>query len=193
MYPEVEAYLKTADAAEEAYRVAVGPAEVAYARNRDYSAYREVQCPAEQERTETVKAAWAVLGDTSPDPLVGHIVLIFGSMYLVNGRYGNAEKVLCALPLDYDGLVKFAADQGWCGDFDDYLDEAVEAGVVAAPARHSIPAVKELMQWFREEVSSSRLERNQLATMLDAVVAEVKGEALDEPVTPGDSLDPADA
>ncbi len=80
----------------------------------------------------------------------------------------HVDLVLQAMPLDIHGLRKLCADNGWCGEFDRYLDAAIRAGVIDDGRSQER---KDFEQWFRSNYSIRETGLAQINEHLDKVVA----------------------
>jgi hypothetical protein len=164
MYAEVERYEAGIENAQRTRRNALREADVQYNDGKIcYDAYYSKRNEINHEYYKSLASEWQAM-KTSPDPLVAFIIDNCGD-------YRNqAIEVLRELPADYEKLERIAADQDWCSVWDNYLDKAVEAGVVrGAPVMSH--ARRELLKWFREEFSSYRTNIEKLNELMDTVVA----------------------
>lgn len=127
MYDEVKTYLVAVEAAEakcEAVRKAA-PRHISTPVGEDCpgcTAYEATGQPAETERAQARKAAWAVL-ETSTDSLVRWIA------ENVSQRYA-ADVVLKALPASMAELDAIAEQREWCEEYAELRKKAKEAGVL---------------------------------------------------------------
>lgn len=89
--------------------------------------------------------------------------------------------VLPLLPATQKQLEDFAAEQGWCGYFDNLLEGAKEAGLFGEYHSLYSPAVAQLRSWFSLVVTSDRDLRTDLGRLVEAVVVEATGTPVDFP------------
>lgn len=177
MYPEVQAYVDTCKEANEARDAAYEKNSAArYAGEITLSEHGELNTVARRTARAACVAAWDAL-KTHSDPLVKFIAERYQS------RYSYAVIVLEGLPADYAGLQKIAKNAGWCDDFDEYLEEMVEAGVVENAPVSPSPARKALFAWYDEENGLSRRERGELTELIDAIVADETAKLLTSTMT----------
>jgi hypothetical protein len=124
MYPEVEQYLAAVKAAEDKYEEAAKQApRHDYDMSEDDCARCAFLNPIRAARDVATEAAMGQLAQAS-DPLVRWIAENCQS-------YPSAARtVLEALPASMAELNDLAADEGWCGTWEDFVRKAEYAGVL---------------------------------------------------------------
>lgn len=140
MYPEVEEYFKIATEAKEVYettrRAEQAEYDVAYEAVRNNSAAREQlrvtfnarQSTLQSVYTATEGLAWARLG-LSDDKVVAFIARNCGGYR--NDSEPYALVILKMLPASVTDIRKAAREGNWCNVFDQFLNQAIAAGVIA--------------------------------------------------------------
>lgn len=127
MLPQIESYHASLEAAEVAYNKAIDELDKQYRAEEIslgiYDVLTDEQRNLKQVRENT---AWNLLGHDS-DELIAWIV------NNCDNYRSYANVVLAALPLDVDGLRQLRLDEGWCSDYNRYLENALNAGVVSEP------------------------------------------------------------
>ena len=164
MLPEVDTYFATCEAADSFYeentaalRKALGdtPTEL---ENRIYG----IQVDAtEQIRAAKKNEAWRELRGAD-DKVVAWIARKFRSEYR-----DRCEKVLEILPATTDQLEELRVAQGWCGDFTDYVDQAIADGALVVTGVAGIR--KKLDRWVTQHVGFRYVA--QMTQLLNEVVA----------------------
>lgn len=172
MLKEVEEYFATKKAAEEDYAARVSEAErIRDAAIRDaedhraeqeaWNAHHTATAPLTQVRDAQVQLAWVRLG-LSEDPLVRYI----GANIGYSGDHRSAaEKVLPHLPATVMQLREIAAQEEWCGEFNNHLSAARRAGFIVDDRT---PAEAALEDWIESNVSNRYAP--ELYKRLDAAV-----------------------
>lgn len=167
MLQEVQTYL---DARNKAYRVqltaleALGKTPVDPLEGR----YKE-GLKVRNAYDKALIAARETLASETKDPLVKYI-----ADHVVEDYTVEAITVLRALPATYDELQGLAADNGWCGTWDDLLAGAVRAGVVAEPVR--TPERAAFAAFLATNFGLAYGDIQHAFTFVDAIVtAELKG------------------
>lgn len=178
LLPEVQALVTAREAAFAAYKEADAAVHAKYpkrygwgdgareAREGYLKEYTAVQKQYNKARNDT----WEQLS-RSEDPLVRWIA--------VNGREHEAyaEIVLKALPATLDQLEGLADEHGWCGEWYELRDKAVEDGVIPGhpPLRAAHMAV---LKAIDEEscCSFDADQKRRVSGLLDALVAEARAE-----------------
>lgn len=179
--PEVKAYIEAVEAASAAFEKALSEARSKYPKYRAYDrtdetrehrqAFADVEDAAYDAHRAAYSTAWDAL-EQSSDPLVKWIA--------ENCRSYDREAlmILKALPATADELEEIADREEWCGAWNSFRDQAIEAGVMPGiePPSEAYKAV------FREidDVSCCRMDarsRRRVSRALDALLAEARGEA----------------
>lgn len=132
MLPDVKAYVEAIEPAEAAFNKAVEEARAKYPNRYDRTtdegrkqrrAYVETESVAYDARTAALDTAWGALKRSS-DPLVKWIAENCESYR------PEALMILQALPATPEELGRIAEGQEWCGTWESFRDEAIEAGVM---------------------------------------------------------------
>lgn len=165
MYPEVEHYIKTRDEAYETYVAARRTmAAKREAGDISYDEWSRLLDAAYAASRVSTNEAWNAL-KTASDPLVRFIA------ENCKDYQDEAQRVLKALPATLEELDALAVRENWCSIWDQFRDQAVEAGLFSEVKPLS-PGRKALKNWAEESYGMSRGYVAQLNKLVDAIVAE---------------------
>lgn len=174
MWPEVRKYVESVDAAQAARGAAVAAAEEKYPGRSGYGEDARRQALAFNKEVDAAQAAcqdalggaWGGL-KASGDPLVKWIA------ENCDGYQEQARQVLTALPATLGELDDLAVEKDWCTVWDDFRQQAIEAGVMPGVTPPS-PARRAVFDQIDEE-SCCRLgprARRRVDEALDALIEE---------------------
>ncbi|MFE5847727.1 hypothetical protein ACFQ7N_39515 [Streptomyces niveus] len=162
MLPEVSAYVAALDAAEDAYRTALGisgPINCC------------AECSSDRPFSELVAAGSALREARSAantalheaqDPLVRWIARN------ADGWPTECDTVLRALPATLGELDTLAKESGWCGVWAELRDRAIDAGVV--PGVPKLTARMRLDRYLKSNFTSRAVD--ELTELVDALLLE---------------------
>lgn len=180
MLPEVQKLLDDLDAAWLARETAINTANDRR-DNEDDETYSHEQ--AITDRT-TARNAHRVAEDKAWGELIhsdNKLVRYIGKTHFRYNR-GETKDVLKALPLDYTGLMALADERGWCGDFQDAMDNALEAGVIDGVTPRTI-AERRLDRYLRS--TTARLHGSDITRIKELVDDIVKRTLADHGISEG--------
>lgn len=166
MYAEVQNYIIVSEEATVAFNKAIQVATNEYyesnsTNRRTLSDARRTI--AQHDKATAIDAAWNAMKDSS-DPLVAWIATN------MRNHYSDATQILRILPADVATLRAVAVENEWCNTFDEYLGQALEAGVVAG-VEPVTETRQSLYRWFRGNLTTDRGTLQHLITFVDAIVA----------------------
>jgi len=116
-------------------------------------------------RRATCEKAYIELGRVTTDPVVRWLVKNLSAY----PTYVN--EVLPILPATREQLEDLANTHEWCDEFDSFLEQATEAGLIPPPVESSSDA-GELITWISEEYDVyERRIRRRIQGMVDEIVA----------------------
>jgi hypothetical protein len=168
VYPEVEKYLNEVKDIEQEY---TETRKQNRAHRYDRSVFKTeddfyaAMNATHQRWAERQNAAWDALGKATSDPLLTWMV------ENLSDYRPEAGVIMVELPATPERLREVALGRGWCSEFDELYDKAVQAGVMAPePARSRLAAY---LEGLDDLWAAARTEILRLA---DAMVAEVKKE-----------------
>lgn len=169
MYPEVEQYIKTRDAANEKNRADTIALNLKYSNlyNRPESeidAYHSAKRETNTTFRVTVNEAWNGL-TASSDPLVCFIA------ENCKEYQQQAAEVLKALPATVGQLDDLAGGHDWCEIWNQFRDEAVDRGLFGEVKPLSI-ARQRLRDYLVRDYGMSRAYLSKVNALVDAIVAE---------------------
>jgi hypothetical protein len=171
MLESVQKYFDAKEAAEAEHTKAIGVADTEYnatdrsGPNRRMRAQRH--SVAGTRRELAFAQAWLDLLDAD-DPLVRYIAANF------DGYKSYADIVLRELPANLSRLRQIRHEQGWCGDYSSYLNEAVRLGLIEDDMT---PQRRALDDWVVRNVGSGYTE--QATQLVDAIIESEAIPALD--------------
>lgn len=164
MLPEVETYFATCEAADRLREenilalqdaLPTGHTEL---EGRIYGIQRDA---IDEICTAKRNQAWHDLR-SADDKVVAWIARKFRNEYRE-----RCERVLRILPATFEELEQFRAMQGWCGDFTDYVDQAIADGALVVTG---VPSLRrKLDRWVTQHVGGRYIP--QVTQLLNEVVA----------------------
>ncbi|MGP4014108.1 hypothetical protein [Streptomyces sp. 4N124] len=174
MLPEAQKYVESVEAATAVRNAAVGAAEEKYPRRYGYGEEEARQARAFNEEVnkayatcaDVQAAAWGAL-KASADPLVKWI-----AENCADYRE-QAQCVLAALPATVDELDDLADTNDWCNVWNDFRQQAIDAGVMPginppSPARKAVFERIDQEACCRMDPSAQR----RIGKALDALIQE---------------------
>ncbi|WP_199550132.1 hypothetical protein [Streptomyces sp. N35] len=173
MLPDVQKYFAALEKADQEYRAARDVLAGKFPQRHDctpegdrqYDEHRDEVRKADDAKYRTGEAAWEVLAASS-DPLVKFIGENW-SQYRC-----DAEVVLAALPATVEELDTLADQNGWCGVYEQFKADAIEAGALPAPLALS-PAMVEVFEVIESHAgTASRRGKARIREALNALVQE---------------------
>lgn len=127
---------------------------------------------ANEKHKETMRAARATLREKTNDPVIKWIM-----NDMTKGYWSYIEAVLPILPATREQLENLANDQDWCSEFDEFLGQATEAGIIP-PVDESYDA-QEIVDWVSDEFDVyGRRHRRQIQAMVNRIVERALAEKL---------------
>jgi hypothetical protein len=189
MLPEVQEYMDAVKASDEVYQEwyrrinkerpdyhHVTYTHDAYERwNERYYAEQRAQ---DDVRRNARTAASVRLQETTTDPAIQWM------LKTLRGYHSYIDTVLPILPATREQLEAVANEHEWCNDFDDFMDQATEAGII--PPRDGKWDASDIVSFIAEEYDvNSRSVRRRVQAMVDQIVtkalaAEKEKEATEE-------------
>lgn len=165
MLEAVQKYFDEKTAADAEYKTAIEAADATYnAERRSNNLARDVRnlrhVEADATRTLRHTQAWNALLDVTDEPLLVWLASRF------NSYRGYAEIVMRELPAEASALRKLRIDQGWCGEFSNYLAEAIAQGLVKDDRT---PQRAALEDWVSRNIGTSYVETvNEMVAAIQA-------------------------
>jgi hypothetical protein len=174
MYPEVQKYFAEKAAAQKAYedwRTAMRGTSPKL-HDSEYSAkkfydwehkYHQENRAKRLEYDRCIHETRSRLENTATDPV------ILWMLENVPSYVGYMESVLEILPATREELETLANENDWCPEFDRFLAQATEAGVVPPP--NGGPDVSEILTWISQEFDvTPRVFRPRIQKMVGRIV-----------------------
>lgn len=110
-----------------------------------------------------VRAARAKLRATTKDPMIQWM------MDNIEDYWSYIEAVLPILPATREELENLATQHDWCSEFDGFMDQATEAGIV--PERNEQYDASELVEWVANEYDVYEREvRREIQSRVNKIV-----------------------
>lgn len=188
MLPEVATYFETIHKVEQEYKEKYNaiyetkPKDVKswhYSDYRDYeqahSAYiaeyrkwDETHRPqlnlVTKERNERLQKARTVLQNTTKDSIARWMMQAIDDSY-----EGYVKDVLEILPATYEEIEELSVSKDWCSDFDEFVEQAVEDGVIQKPpADYDVSEIVDFVTY--EAGGSSSIYRRKIQAMVNKIV-----------------------
>jgi hypothetical protein len=163
MLPQIEAYHASREASRDAY-----DKEIASLRERrnagDFATRVFNVLTGEQDKLWNlrIETAWDLLM-VDTDPLVAWIAIN------CQEYREQAVEVLDQLPLDLEGLKQLRIDRGWCGEYAEFLERALNDGVITEPG--VTREQRAVVAWVRDRAYLPVTDRKELNRKLGALVA----------------------
>jgi hypothetical protein len=173
MYPEVMEYFDTMARVDDEVRTFERDARADQPRwddtdyDRRYSKwsenYYEEQRKYSAKRNKVYREALETLKEKTNDPMIKWMV------DNLRGYQTYINSTLEILPATREELETLANTEDWCNEFDDFLSQATDAGVVPPPAEKY--DASEIISWISEEFDVyGRRYRREVQNMVNKIV-----------------------
>jgi hypothetical protein len=130
----------------------------------------------EEKHREVLRAARKKLRAKTKDPIVKWM------MDNIHDHWSYVEEVLPELPATREELEDLASRKDWCTEFDDFLDQATEAGIV--PPRNEAWDASDLVEWVASEYDVyERTVRREIQSRVNKIVERALAVAHNEKAT----------
>ena len=168
MLPQIEKYFADIKTAEDEYdkTCATAATELRAAPESGYNTIASRIYDATVEHAQNIKeikidGTWEAL-KKDQDPAVAWIAIHCA------GYKEHADEVLRILPATVDQLRQFRTNKGWCSDYTNFLERAIDDGVLGPADPNRLR--ESLTSWFRNNFSSHRPYAEELERRVAAIV-----------------------
>jgi hypothetical protein len=192
MYPEVAEYLAVKDKSDQEHlaweqeRQKARPKWDYHAQTHDayYEAYDAWSAKYNEEsrkmnarHNKISREAMRTLHEKTQDPMIKWMMEQLSTVY---GRY--VDTVLKILPATRDELEVLANREDWCGEFDEFMQQATDAGVI--PPRNDPWDVSEILDWIGSEFDVyPRRHHREIQGMVNKIVQKALAEKIMQDAT----------
>lgn len=127
--------------------------------------YRAAHIENHERHRAVMGEARKVLRTKTKDPVIRWM------MTAIDDYDSYIEAVLPILPATREELERLATENAWCSTFDDFMEDAVKAGILPAIDPNE-PDVSELVRWIANETDEyPRNIRRKIQGMVNKIVA----------------------